>query len=134
MSTPEPLTVAKEMRHRDWYGWVASPSAWSDAGDGLGGWNGRVLSLTIPPGLHTMGEGLPETGLGTQELWSPPRHPRGSLKSNLHYVFLCSKIFPGVPQTTDECLCKYKFTRLHNLHVKWGQFSHEVHKPALKQF
>lgn len=80
------------------------------------------------------GEVLPRGELGRQNSGAVPGTAKEALRNELHLHVFLFKIFPGAPQTTDERLYKYKFTRLHNLHVKWGQFSQEVHKPALKQF
>lgn len=71
---------------------------------------------------------------GQTKPWAIPGTTKEALKNELHLHVFLYKIFPGAPQTTDEHLYKYKFTRLHNLHVKWGQFSQEVHKPVLKKF
>lgn len=77
---------------------------------------------------------LPRGELGRQNSGAIPGTAKEALKNELHLHVFLFKIFLGAPQTIDERLCKYKFTRLHNLHVKRGQFSQEVHKSALKQF
>lgn len=86
----------------------------------------RVLSLTANPELHRMGRCYPKevwadrnNGAAQELVWGE------AWKPTLIYMFFFPDLF-----RRDESLCKYKFTRLHNLHVKWGQFSHEVHKPA----
>lgn len=80
---------------------------------------------------NEMGASLREPG---KDPGAGPDTQEDSLRNELHLHVSLFEILPGAPQTTDECLCKYNFTRLHNLCVKWGQFPHEVHKPALQQF
>lgn len=105
------------------HAWVLSPSLWPEGQGAIidssssTAWNGRGCFFK---------EGWADKKSGAVQ--APKR------KNKLHLHVSLFKIFPGAPQIAEEYLCKYKFTRWHNLHVKWGQFSHEVHKPALKQF
>lgn len=96
-----------------------------------------MLSLTETPELCMWRAGralMEEEGWVDKTYGASPGPEKKGLENELHLHVFLPKIFPGAPQTTDERLCKHKFTGLHNLHVKRGQFSHEVHKPALKQF